>query len=100
MLEDTLIFSTLMVYYRTATICHYFQHWSEVRANAVQTNHVQIQGDNSTLREQYRILFLCQRLAGYTFQDLINVFDGKALESNDIYVADTRNIVQNISHGA
>jgi hypothetical protein len=68
---------------------HYFQQWIEMKAYSLQLNHVQIQGDHSLLCGLYCILFLHQRLLGYTFQDIINGFDVYALDSNDKYVADT-----------
>lgn len=67
---------------------HYFKRWIEIKAKTVHTNHIQIQSDNSTLCGLYSILFLRQRLAGYTFQQFLNRFDAVSLYSNDYYVAD------------
>ena len=74
-------------YGRTPSVnSHYFRRWLEINANSVQINHVQ--SNSSTLCGLYCILFLHQRLVGYTYQDFLNSFDAYALNSNDNFVAD------------
>lgn len=68
---------------------HYFQRWLKTNASSIQTNHIQIQSDNSTLCGLYCILFLRVRFSGYTYQQFLNVFNDSALDANDNYVADT-----------
>jgi hypothetical protein len=68
---------------------HQFQRWLASNANTVHTSQRQLQSNNSTVCGLYCILFLHQRLNGYTYQDFINLFDDSALQSNDKFVADT-----------
>ena len=67
----------------------YFKRWLDRNANSMQTNHIQIQSDNSSVCGLYCILFLRYRLAGYTYQDFLDIFDSSALEANDTFVANT-----------
>lgn len=77
-------------YGRTASgNSHHFRMWLDNKATTLHTNRIQIQSDTSALCGLYCILFLHQRLAGYTYQNFINAFDESALDTNDNYVADT-----------
>ena len=67
---------------------HHFRRWLEINANSVQTNRIQIQSDSSTLCGLYCILFLRQRLVGYTYQDFVNIFSASDLHFNDSFTAD------------
>lgn len=51
---------------------HFFQRWLENKANSVRTNHRVI---TQPLCGMYCILFLRQRLAGFTYQDFLNTFN-------------------------
>lgn len=68
---------------------HYFRRWLEINANTVQTNRIQIQSNTSKVCGLYCILFLHQRLIGYTFQDFVNIFSASDLNVNDSFTADT-----------
>lgn len=67
----------------------YFRRWLDAHAMTVQTNRVQIQSDTSTLCGLYCVLFLHQRLVGYTYQDFVNMFSASDLSTNDSFIAET-----------
>ena len=67
----------------------HFQQWLDTNANTVQINRAQIQSDSSSLCGLYCILFLHERLMGYSFQDFINIFSSSNLNVNDNFVAET-----------
>ena len=67
----------------------YFGRWLDTNANTLQENRLQIQSDSSALCGLYCVLFLRQRLLGYTFQDFVNIFSPSDLKANDSFVADT-----------
>lgn len=64
----------------------YFLHWLDINAKTVQTNHVQIQSEHSTLCGLYCVLFLHQRFAGHSYRDFLNLFDDSNLDVNDNFV--------------
>lgn len=67
----------------------YFQHWLRIKASKVHTNRIQLQSDHSNVCGLYCILFLRQRLLGYTYQTFLNMFDVSAVDCNDTFIADT-----------
>ena len=67
----------------------YFRRWLDTNADTVQENHLAIQSNSSALCRLYCVLFLRQRLLGYTFQDFVNIFSPSDLRANDSFVADT-----------
>ena len=63
----------------------FFQRWPNNMTDTVHTNPYQIQGNNSTL---CGLLFLRERLMGYSYQDFLNKFDVTSLNAKNDYVSD------------
>ena len=66
-----------------------FGRWVERNSTNVRINHVQIQSDSSALCGLYCILFLHQRLLGYTYQEFMNIFSASDFNANDSFIAET-----------
>ena len=66
----------------------WFTRWLHRRAKTLKINDVQLQSDSSSICGLYCILFLHQRLLGYTLEEIVSVFDDVNLASNDLYVYD------------
>lgn len=64
----------------------HFKRWLLGHAKTFQSNHVQLQSNDSDICGLYAILFLHQRLIGYEMEDIVNAFDNVHFEDNDAYV--------------
>jgi hypothetical protein len=67
----------------------YIDRWINKRAKIMNFNKKKLQGENSNVCGLYCILFLRQRLLGFSFEHFIDTFDSTNLEANDEYVVQT-----------